>query len=58
MLDGEFTVVVRKHGKKTHSNIRAFEMKRTMSEIIIKDICGKVHKYDRSIYEAKRIYRD
>ena len=37
MLDREFTVVVRKHGKKTHSNIRAFEMKRTMSEIIIKD---------------------
>lgn len=56
-LNGEFFIVkVNKYGKKTHSNIRAIEMKRTMSEIIITTICNETLRYDRSEYEAKRIY--
>ena len=58
-LNGEFFIVkVNKYGKKTHKNVRAIEMKRTMSEIIITAITGDVFKYDRSEYEAHIIYED
>lgn len=57
-LDGQFTVKVNKYGKKTCEYINALKFKRTSSEIIITDICGKVNKFDRTIYEAKRIYND
>jgi hypothetical protein len=57
-LNGEFTVKVNKYGKRTYEIIRAIEITRTLTEIIIKDICGKTRKFDRSEYEATKIYED
>lgn len=57
-LESEFTVIVNKYGKKTHSNIRAISHKITKNEIIITTICNEVLRYDRSEYESHVIIHD
>ena len=57
-LEGEFTVIINKYGKKTHSNIRAISHKITANEIIITTICNQVLRYDRNEYESHVIIYD